>query len=112
MKDSGGRTCLTGSKLEKLPVEVFSLGFDIGHAITNLPLADLPRRLLLSGAHCERRWEMWFEWNILRLEKAGNKQISDIIKKMLVLEMWLDRAKNRAKDLLVRGVTAASIWTF
>ena len=41
------------SSMSHAPVEVLALSFNIGHAITDLPLLLLPRFLLLSGPHLE-----------------------------------------------------------
>lgn len=38
-------------RMQCVPIEVFALDFDIGHAIADLPLPHLARCLFLAGAH-------------------------------------------------------------
>jgi hypothetical protein len=38
-----------------IPIEILALDFDIGHAIADFALSDLPRCFFLSGTHPEDR---------------------------------------------------------
>lgn len=41
------------SNAPDIPIEVLALGLDIGHAIADLALTDLPRTFFLKGTHLE-----------------------------------------------------------
>jgi hypothetical protein len=49
-----------------IPVEIFTFGFDIAHAITSLPLPLFTSGLLLSCTHGEG-------WNMKRVKKVVDK---------------------------------------
>jgi hypothetical protein len=81
-----------------IPVEIFTFGFDIGHAITSLPLPLFTSGLLLSCTHGER----------LEYEKREEKKVVDKTKHRGVAECKKKKKKRgRRRRLFFFGAKKA-----
>lgn len=77
-----------------LPIEIFSLHFDISHAIAHFALADLPLGFLLSGTHL---WLLFDTENWVCFEEAGRRMLQkkfESIREVVAGAVWLDRTNS------------------